>query len=55
MREGVNMQGLALKNFEIDFGSMHEEIRWLDQVDDADRATPTQKVTHLQHKIESAL
>ena len=31
----VNMQGVALKNLELDLESMQDEIRWLDQVDDA--------------------
>ena len=31
----INMQEAALKNLELDVGSMQEEIRWLDQVDDA--------------------
>ena len=47
MKKKVNMQEVALKNLELDLGSMHEEIRWLDQVDKADRASAMQKVTHL--------
>ena len=45
----------VLKDLEHDLGPMHEEIRQLDQVDDADQASTMQKVTHLQHKVELAL
>ena len=41
------MQGMPLKNLELDLGSMREEIQRLDRVDDADRAIAMQKVTHL--------
>ena len=51
----VNTQGVALKNLELDLGSMCEEIQGLDQVDDANRAASMQKMTQLQHKIQSAL
>ena len=51
----VNMQDVALKDLEFDVGSMRKEIQWLDQVDDADRASAMQKVTHLQHKVVPAL
>ena len=38
LRVKLNMQDVALKNLELDVGSIQEEIRRLDQVDDADRA-----------------
>ena len=49
------MQGTALKDLEIDFGTMQEELRHLGQVDDTNQKVAAQSVTHLQHKIESAL
>ena len=51
----VNMQGIALKDLEIDVDTMREELKISGQVDDADRKAAKQSVTHLQHKIESAL
>ena len=51
----MNTPGVALKNLELDLGSMREEIWRLDQVDNANRASAMQKVTHLQHKVESTL
>ena len=47
LKRKVDMQYVALKNLELDLGSMHEKIWWLDQVDDAAWASLTQKVTHL--------
>ena len=47
------MQDAAVKNLELDLGSMQEDTRWLEQLDDADRASAMWKVT--QHKVESAL
>ena len=44
-----------LKDLEIDVGTMHEELKILGQVDDADWKAAKQSVTHLQHKVESAL
>ena len=44
-----------LKDLEIDVGTMYEELQKLSQVDDANRKATVQSVTHLQHKIESAL
>ena len=41
LRGKVNMQEAALKNLELDVASMREEIRRLEQVDDADRASAT--------------
>ena len=55
LRAKVNTQDVALKNLELNVGSMREEIWQLDQVDDADRVSAMQKLTHLQHKVESAL
>ena len=55
LTETVNMQGTALKDLEIDVGTMREELKILGQVDDADWKAAKQDVTHLQHKIESAL
>ena len=49
------MQGIALKDLEVDVVAMREELQTLAQVDDADRKVATQSVTHLQHKIESSL
>ena len=49
------MQGIALKDLEIDVGTMREELQKLGQVDDADRKAAIQSVTHLQHKVESTL
>ena len=49
------MQGIALKDLEIDVGTMSEDLKILGQVDDADRKAAKQSVTHLQHKVESAL
>ena len=49
------MQGTALKDLEIDVGTMREELKILGQVDDANRKAAKQSVTHLQHKVESAL
>ena len=36
-------------------GSMHKEIQRLDQADNVHQALIMQKVTHLQHKVESGL
>ena len=55
LRGKVNIQDAALKNLELDLGSMGEHIRRLDQVDDANQASATQKLTQLQHRVESAL
>ena len=55
LTETVNMQGAALKDLEIDVGTMREELQKLGQVDDADRKAAKQSVTHLQHKVESAM
>ena len=44
-----------LKNLEVDVGAMQEELQKLGQVDDADWKAAIQSMTHLQHKIESAL
>ena len=55
LTEMVNKQGIALKDLEIDVGTMREELKILGQVDDADRKAAKQSVTHLQHKVESAL
>lgn len=49
------MQLVGLKNLELDLGLMREEIRRLDKIDETSRATTTQKVTQLEHKLESAL
>ena len=49
------MQGIALKDLEIDVGTMHEELKILGQVDDVDRKAAKQSVNHLQHKVESAM
>ena len=49
------MWGTALKDLEIDVGAMREELQKLGQVDDADWKAAKQSVTHLQHKVESAL
>ena len=49
------MQGTALKDLEIDIGTMREELKILGQVDDIDWKAAAQSVTHLQQKIESAL
>ena len=49
------MQRIVLKDLEIDVGAMHEELQKLSQVDDTNRKAATQSVTHLQHKMESAL
>ena len=49
------MQGTTLQDMEVDMGSMREEIRRLDWVDEVDRVIVTQKVAYLQHKIESTL
>ena len=51
----VNMQGIALKDLEIDIGTMRKELKILGQVDDIDWKVAAQSMTHLQHKIESAL
>ena len=51
----VNMQGIALKDLKIDVGTMREELKILGQVDDADWKAAKQSVTHLQHKVDSAL
>ena len=37
LKENVNVQKAMLKDLELDVGSMHEEIRRLDQGDDSDR------------------
>ena len=55
LTERVNLQDEALKNLEIDVENLSGEIRTLGQVDEIDKKVATQKVTHLQHKIESAL
>ena len=44
-----------MKDLEIDVGAMREELQQLGQVDDADRKAAKQSVTHLQHKVESAM
>ena len=44
-----------MKDLEIDVGTMREELKILGQVDDADRKAAKQSVTHLQHKVASAL
>ena len=49
------MQGIPLKDLEVDVGAMREELQTLAQVDDANQKVATQSVTHLLHKIESAL
>ena len=36
LTETVNMQGTALKDLEIDVGTMREELKILGQVDEAD-------------------
>ena len=41
------MQGTALKDLEIDVGTMCEELKILGQVDDADQKAAKQSVTHL--------
>ena len=41
LREKVSVQDVTLKDLELDVGSMREEIRQLDQVDDADWALAT--------------
>ena len=55
LTETINMQGTVLKDLEVDVGTMREELQTLAQVDDANRKAATQSVTHLRHKIESAL
>ena len=55
LTDSVNVQGTALKDLEIDVGAMREELQKLGQVDDADRKAAKQSVTHLQHKVESAM
>ena len=55
LTEIVNMQGIALKDLEIDIGTMQEELKILGQVDDADQKAAEQSVTHLQHKVVLAL
>ena len=49
------MQATALKDLEINVGTMREDLKILGQVDDADRKAAKQSVTHLQHKVESTL
>ena len=44
-----------MKDLEIDVGTMQEELKILGQVDDTDRRAAKQSVTHLQHKVESAM
>ena len=51
----VNLQEIALENLKVDVGTLHGETQTLGQVDEVDRKAATQKVTHLQHKIESTL
>ena len=46
-RGKVNIQDAALKNLELDLGFMREDIWRLDQVDDTDRASAMQNLTHL--------
>ena len=55
LTEIVNRQAAALHDLEIDVGTMREELQKLGQVDDADRKAARQSVTHLQHKVESAM
>ena len=55
LTERVNLQDEALKKLEVDVENLCGEIRTLGQVDETDRKAATQKGTHLQHKIESAL
>ena len=51
----MNAQDEALSNLEVDVENLRKEIRTLGQVDETDRKAASQKVTHLQHKIESTL
>ena len=55
LTERVNLQDEALKNLEVDVETLCGEIKMLGQVDEMDKKAATQKVTHLQHKIESTL
>ena len=47
LTDSVHMQGTALKDLEIDVGTMQEELKILGQVDEVDRKAAKQSVTHL--------
>ena len=55
LTERVDAQDDALSNLEVDVESLRGEIKMLCQVDETNRKAASQQVTHLQHKIESAL